>query len=401
MPSLLISTAWDLVKVKPTKYSTVTSKLRLTVSKKGLNNISFSSIITFMNTSSKEFLFRYINNASPSGSEESGQKIWLDYIRPYVDDHFIDIYGSVAAIINPDKKFKVVIEAHSDQVSFRITYIDKNGYIYVTKNGGADPVIAPSKSVNIFTQKGIVKGVFGWAATHVRQSNQNTPTIENIFIETGLSSKKEVLESGIDIGCVVTFADELQMLNDIIVGPGLDNKVGGFMIAEVARLLKKHKEELPFALYIINSVQEETGKNGAVLMGNNIRPDIAIVTDVTHDTQAPMYNKKLFGDISCGKGPVFSLAASVHTKLVHLLMDTARENNIPFQRKAGSKGTGTDSDAFAYSDSGVAAALVALPLKYMHTTVECVHQNDVNNAIQLLLATLKKITPEIDLKYFH
>lgn len=136
-------------------------------------------------------------------------------------------------------------------------------------------------------------------------------------------------------------------------------------------------------------------------MGNNIRPDIAIVTDVTHDTQAPMYNKKLFGDISCGKGPVFSLAASVHTKLVHLLMDTARENNIPFQRKAGSKGTGTDSDAFAYSDSGVAAALVALPLKYMHTTVECVHQNDVNNAIQLLLATLKKITPEIDLKYFH
>jgi putative aminopeptidase FrvX len=347
-----------------------------------------------------KFLQKYINNASPSGHEHSGQQLWLEYITPYVDDYFVDIFGSVAAIINKDKKYKVVIEAHADQVSYYINFISSKGYIYVTKLGGADPVIAPSKGVNIHTSKGVVKGIFGWPATHVRKSLDKGPSLETIFIEVGCSSKQEVLNLGIDIGCPVTFDDDLKILNgNIIVGPALDNKIGGFIIAEVARKIFENGKKLPFTLYIINSVQEETGKLGAVMMGNNLHPDVAIVTDVTHDTQSPMYDKKKYGDISLGKGPVLTYAPSVQKNLLRMIQDVADKNLLSYQKKSG-KSTGTDADAFAFSDHGVACALISVPIKYMHTTAETAHMEDVERVIELIYQFLIQLEEGHDFRYF-
>jgi putative aminopeptidase FrvX len=351
-----------------------------------------------------EFLYKYLNNASPTGFESSGQQIWLDYLKPYIDEKITDVYGSAVGVINPGKEYKVVIEAHSDEISWFVNYIDDNGYIYVCRNGGSDHQIAPSMRVNIHTRKhGIVPGVFGWPAIHVRKSDkEETPTMKNIFIDIGAESKKEVEEMGVTVGCVITFVDGLMELNkNYYTGRALDNRMGGFIIAEVARKLKENKVELPFTLYIVNAVQEEIGLRGAEMISRRLKPDVAIVTDVTHDTQSPMYNKKTSGDLKCGRGPVLSYAPAVQNNLLDFIIDTADEKKIAFQRQASSRSTGTDTDAFAYSAEGVASALISLPLKYMHTTVETVHKADVQGCIDLYYEVLTSLKAGTDFGYLN
>ncbi|MFN8405917.1 MAG: M42 family metallopeptidase [Sphingobacteriaceae bacterium] len=339
------------------------------------------------------FLEQYINNASPTGFEWEGQRLWLDYIKPYTDEHLVDNYGTAVAIINSKADYKVVIEAHADEISWFVNYITKEGLIYVIRNGGSDHQIAPSKRVNIHTDKGIVKAVFGWPAIHTRSGEkEEAPTLKNIFLDCGCTSQEEVEKLGVHVGCVITYEDQFMVLNDrYYVGRALDNRAGGFMIAEVARLLKENKKTLPFGLYIVNSVQEEIGLRGAEMIANRIKPNLAIVTDVTHDTQTPMISKVTQGDLACGKGPVISYAPAVQTNLNKLLIQTAKEHDIPFQRQASSRSTGTDTDAFAYSNGGVVSALISLPLRYMHTTVEMVHKEDMDNVIRLIYESLLNI----------
>lgn len=356
---------------------------------------------SILTNNSTKFLYEYLNNPSPTGFESSGQKIWLNYIKPYIDEYFIDTYGTAVGVINPKAAYKVVIEAHADEISWFVHYITKDGFIYLRRNGGSDHQIAPSMRVNIHTEKGIVKGVFGWPAIHVRDAaKEETPTLKNIFLDLGCKSDKEVEALGVHVGCVVTYQDELMELNNrYYVGRALDNRIGGFMIAEVARLLKENKDKLPFGLYIVNSVQEEVGLNGATMIARKIKPDVAIVTDVCHDTQSPMMNKIASGDLSCGKGPVVSYAPAVQNNLLKLIIDSAKKNKIEFQRQAASRATGTDTDAFAYATDGIASALISLPLRYMHTTVESVHKQDVEEVIKLIYHSLKSIKNNQDFRY--
>jgi len=359
------------------------------------------SSTSILGKNSLNFLETYINNAAPTGFEVEGQKLWLNYIKPFVDDYFVDTYGTAVAVINPKAEFKVVIEAHADEISWFVHYITSDGFIYLRRNGGSDHQIAPSKRVNIHTDKGIIRAVFGWPAIHTRDvSKEEAPSLKNIFLDLGCKNKEEVEALGVHVGCVVTYEDEFMILNDrYYVGRALDNRIGGFMIAEVARLLKENKVKLPFGLYITNSVQEEVGLRGAEMITHRIKPNIAIVTDVCHDTQTPMLNKISNGDLACGKGPVLTYGPAVQNNLLKLVIDAANKNKIPFQRQAVSRATGTDTDAFAYSIGGVASALISLPLRYMHTTVESVHKEDVENVIRLIYESLRVIKNNHDLSY--
>ena len=356
-----------------------------------------------MDKKSKTFLYSYLNNASPTGFEHKGQQLWLDYIKPYTNDYMVDVYGTAVGIINPKAPYKVVIEAHADEISWFVNYITDEGYIYVRRNGGSDHQIAPSMRVNIHTDKGIVKGVFGWPAIHVRDAaKEEAPTLKNIFIDIGAESKKEVDAMGVHVGCVITFVDELMELNkNYLVGRALDNRMGGFMIAEVARRLFENKKKLPFGLYVVNAVQEEIGLRGAEMISRRLKPDLAICTDVTHDTGSPMYNKKESGNLKCGLGPVVCYGPAVQTNVLKMIIETAQKKKIPFQRQAVSRSTGTDTDSFAYSAEGVASALISLPLKYMHTTVETVHKEDVENVIQLIYEVLLQTKPGQDFRYLR
>jgi len=354
---------------------------------------------------SYKFLENYLNNPSPTGFESSGQKIWLEYIKPYTDSFFTDPYGTAVGVINPTAPFKIVIEAHADEISWFVNYISAEGLIYLKRNGGVDHQIAPAKRVFIHGKKGPVKAVFGWPAIHTRMANtdnkETQPRVDNLFLDCGARNKKEVDALGIHIGAVATYEDGYEELAyDYLIARAFDNRIGGFMIAEVARLLKENNKKLPFSLYVVNAVQEEIGLRGAEMIARRIKPDVAIITDVTHDTTTPMINKIIEGDCSCGKGPSLAFGPAVHNKLLDVVQNVAEKNKIPVQLRTVSRSTGTDTDSFAYANDGCPSVLISIPLRYMHTTVEMLHKNDIENTIKLMYETLLTLTPKTKLSYF-
>jgi putative aminopeptidase FrvX len=359
---------------------------------------------SILTDNSYSFLKNYINNPSPTGFESSGQKLWLEYVKPYVDTTFTDPYGTAVGVINADAPFKVVIEAHADEISWFVNYISPEGLLYLKRNGGVDHQIAPSMRVLIHGSKGPVKAVFGWPAIHTRMNGdakETQPKVDNLFLDCGARNKKEVEALGIHIGAVATYEEGYEEIAyDFLIGRAFDNRVGGFMIAEVARLLKENKKKLPFGLYVVNAVQEEIGLRGAEMIARRIKPDIAIITDVTHDTTTPMINKMIQGECSCGKGPSLTYGPAVHNKLLDIIKDTAVKNKIDVQFNTVSRSTGTDTDSFAYANDGCPSALISIPLRYMHTTVEMLHKSDIENTIKLMYETLLTLTPKTKLSYF-
>ncbi len=360
---------------------------------------------SILKESSYKFLESYINNASPTGFESGGQKLWMQYLKPYVDNFFTDAYGTAVGVINADAPFKVVIEAHADEISWFVNYISTDGLIYLKRNGGVDHQIAPSMRVAIHGKKGKIRAVFGWPAIHTRMvSNENKepqPKVENLFLDCGARTKKEVEDLGIHIGAVVVYEECFEELaHGYLIGRAFDNRVGGFMIAEVARLLKENKKKLPFGLYIVNAVQEEIGLRGAEMIARRIKPDVAIVTDVTHDSTTPMINKMIEGDCACGKGPSLCYGPAVHNKLLDFVQTAADKNKIPYQLRAVSRSTGTDTESFAYANDGCPSVLISIPLRYMHTTVEMLHKDDIENTIKLMYETLIALNPKTNLSYF-
>ena len=356
-------------------------------------------------SNSYQFLKDYINNASPTGFESSGQKLWMNYLKPYADEFFTDAYGTAVGVINPSATFKVVIEAHADEISWFVNYISPEGLIYLKRNGGVDHQIAPSMRVLIHGKKGTVRAVFGWPAIHTRMGNADNkepqPKVDNLFLDCGARNKKEVEALGIHIGAVATYEDGYEELaHDFLIGRAFDNRIGGFMIAEVARLLKQNKKKLPYALYIVNAVQEEIGLRGAEMIARRIKPDIAIITDVTHDSTTPMINKMIEGECACGKGPSLCYGPAVHNKLLDIVQKSAEKNKIPVQLRTVSRSTGTDTESFAYANDGCPSVLISIPLRYMHTTVEMLHKSDIENTVKLMYETLLTLTPKTNLSYF-
>jgi putative aminopeptidase FrvX len=364
-------------------------------------SVKSKSVLT---NQSLQFLKKYINNPSPVGFESSGQKLWLEYIRPFVDTSIVDPYGTAVGVINPNAPFKVVIEAHADEISWFVNYITPEGVIYLKRNGGVDHQIAPGQRVFIHGKKGPVKAVFGWPAIHTRINSPETkepqPKVDNLFLDTGARSKKAVEDLGVRIGSVVTYQDGFdELANGHYIGRAFDNRIGGYMIAEVARLLKDNKKTLPYGLYVVNAVQEEIGLRGAEMIARRIKPNIAIITDVTHDTHTPMVNKIIEGDVLCGRGPSLAFGPAVHNKLLELVMNVAERKKIPVQMRTVSRSTGTDTDSFAYANDGCPSVLISIPLRYMHTTVEMLHRDDIDQTIQLMYETLLSLSPKTNLSY--
>jgi len=359
---------------------------------------------TILKEESLQFFKNYINTPSPVGFESNGQKLWINYIKPFVDEIITDPYGTAVGVINPANPFKVVIEAHVDEISWFVNYINNEGLLYLKRNGGVDHQIAPGQRVIIHGKNGPVKAVFGWPAIHTRLGNQEKeqqPKVENLFLDCGARNKKEVEDLGIRVGSVVTYQDGFdELAYDYFIGRAFDNRIGGFMIAEVARLLGENKKKLPFGLYIVNAVQEEIGLRGAEMIARRLKPNIAIITDVTHDTTTPMINKAIEGDTACGKGPSLSYGPAVHNKLLQVVEDVAEKAEIPVQLRTVSRSTGTDTDSFAYANDGCPSVLISIPLRYMHTTVEMLHRNDIEQTIRLMYETLLTLTPETNLSYF-
>ena len=349
----------------------------------------------------KEFLYNYLNAYAPVAQEGEGQQIWTDYIKPYVDFLKQDAYGTSYGVLKSKlnkyetlnvNTHKVVIEAHCDEIAWIITNIEKTGMIRVKRHGGSDNMIAPSKTVMIHTHDGKkVRGVFGWPAIHTRKEYTSMGYDQHeLWVDCGLKNKASVLEAGVEVGNLITFDTQLEEIGDYYVGRSLDNKIGGYIIAEALRTIVKKGIKLPYDLYVVNSVQEEVGLHGAKKIAKELKADLALVHDVCHNTNTPKIDKAKDGDNKGGLGPCLEYTAQNHREINKMLREIAKDKKIPVQLTVGSMG----NDTMAFFMENTPTAILATPLKYMHTTVEMAHKKDVDACIKLFVAFLKALTPQ-------
>jgi len=345
----------------------------------------------------KQFLYDYLNAFAPVAQETEGQKVWTDYIKPFSDFLYTDAYGTSYGVRKSKTKFntefpKVVIEAHCDEIAWIITNIEADGMIRVKRHGGSDNMIAPSKTVMIHTHSGTkVKGVFGWPAIHTRKSYTEMGYDQHeLWVDTGLKDLKAVNKAGVEVGNLITFDDQFHEMGDYYVGRSLDNKIGGYIIAEALRKIHEEDVQLPFDLYVVNSVQEEVGLHGAKKIAKHLKADLALVHDVCHNTNTPKINKAKDGDNKGGLGPCLEYTAQNHRGINKMVREIAKEKKIPVQLTVGSMG----NDTMAFFMENTPTAILATPLKYMHTTVEMAHKKDIKSCIKLFVEFLKALTPE-------
>lgn len=348
----------------------------------------------------KKFLLDYLRTNSPSTYEQGAQKVWLDFVSEHTLDIEKDLYGNVIAKLpqkNSDNKFKVVIDAHCDEIGWRISSIDKNGFLRVKRNGGTDNEITPNTNVIIMTEKGNVKGVFGTTPIHLKdKENPYKPTEESLYIDVFATNEDEVEDLGIEIGNYVVFDRQPELIGDkYVIGKSLDDKIGGFIIAEVLQKIVSSNIELPYDLYVVNSVQEEVGLRGAKMITEKIKPDVAVCFDVHFDTNTPNIDKEKHGETKIGDGLIFRGGYDVHPNFLKLMKKVAKENTYKYKLVIGGAG-GTNTHSYNLSNGGVVTGTLSIPLRYMHTPNELVSLLDVITATDYLVDLLMSIKPYHD-----
>lgn len=339
-----------------------------------------------MRTQSQEFLRKLVNMPSPVGHEVRGQRVWLDYAKQFAEETFSDAYGNCVAVLNKGGSPRLMLAAHADEIAMAVNFIDDNGYIYVRKMGGVDAAITKAQRVVIHTRKGPVKGVVGNVAPHLMklEGEPKLPKIHDLFIDIGVSKRKEA-EKLVLIGDPITLTDEFDVLrDDLVVARAFDNRIGTFAVAEALRLLTEAKGKLRAEVCAVSNVQEEVGLLGARQIAYSLKPDVALVVDVTHATDYPTVSKPQHGDVRIGKGPAITHGGCNHPEVVARIEKVAKAKKISLQHEAMSSTSGTDTDAIFWTRGGIASALISLPNRYMHSPVEVVSLEDLEQIPQLL-----------------
>jgi endoglucanase len=339
-----------------------------------------------MREESLKFLRNLVNTPSPTGHETRGQRVWLDYAGQFADHTFSDAYGNCVAVLNKGGSPRLMLAAHADEIAMSVNYIDSDGFIYVRKMGGIDAAITKAQRVNIHTRKGAVKGVVGNVAPHLTRNDGDpkTPKIHDLFIDIGASSTKEA-EGLVQIGDPITLDDQFELLrNDLAVGRAFDNRIGTFAVAEALRLLGMGKGKLHAEVCAVSNIQEEVGLLGARQIAYSLKPDVALVVDVTHATDYPTVSKTQHGNIKIGGGPTVTHGGCNHSEVVKRIEQIAKDKNIPLQHEAMSSTSGTDADVIFWTRGGIPSGLISLADRYMHSPVEVVSLKDLEKIPELL-----------------
>lgn len=341
-----------------------------------------------MREESLGFLRTLVNTPSPVGHETRGQRVWMDYVRPLADETFSDAYGNCVAVLNKGGTPRLMLSGHADEIAMAVNYINEDGFIYVRKLGGVDPAISKAQRVTVHSRSGPVKGVVGNVAPHLAKEERDNkpPKIHEIFVDIGVQNRKEA-QKLVRIGDPITLADEFDVLRgDLAVARAFDNRIGTFAVAEALRLLKESGRKLHAEICAVSNVQEEVGLLGARQIAYSLKPDIAVVVDVTHATDYPNVNKPQHGDIRIGCGPTLTHGGCNHPDVVARLEEVAQTRKIPLQHEAMSATSDTDTDVIFWTRGGIASALVSLPNRYMHSPVELISLRDLEYIPELLAA---------------
>ncbi len=353
-----------------------------------------------MRSESLRFLESLINTPSPSGHEARGQRVWLDYVTPFAEETFTDAYGNAVAVLNKGGSPRLMLAAHADEISLVVNFINEQGFIYVRKMGGVDPAITKAQRILIHAKDGPVKGVVGNVAPHLTKndSERKVPKIEDLFIDIGVASRKAA-EKLVRVGDPITLTDPFELLrNDLAVARAFDNRIGTFAVAEALRLAREAGKGLRAEILAVSNIMEEVGLLGARQIAYTLKPDLALVVDVTHATDYPTVSQQQHGDVKLGGGPAITHGVCNHREVVGRLESVARSRKIKLQHEACSSSSGTDTDVIFWTRGGIPSALISLPNRYMHSPVEMVSLKDLEQIPQLMSAFALSLKPGEEFK---
>lgn len=349
-----------------------------------------------MEQQSLDFLKALVEAPSPSGYEQPAQKIWREYMAAYADEVRTDLHGNCIAVKNKPGSPRILLAGHCDELGFQVKYITDEGYIHFATIGGFDVNIIPGRRVYIHTRNGPVLGVLGKKAIHLmtEEERKKTPELHELWIDIGAKDKAEA-EALVSVGDCATYTIGFEPLRgDLYISRGFDDKAGSFAVGEVLRLLAdKH---FAGAVYAVSTVQEEVGLRGAHTSAFGVDPKVGIAVDVTHATDSPGMDKRRYGEVKLGAGPVITRGANINPMVEHMLIEVAKEEGIPYQVEAYPRGTGTDANAIQLTRAGVATGLVSIPLRYMHTSVEVLSLQDLANVSRLIAAFITRVDETTD-----
>jgi putative aminopeptidase FrvX len=342
-----------------------------------------------MRAESIEFLKSLVNTPSPSGNELRGQRVWLDYATKFADETYWDAYGNCVAVLNKGGSPRLMLAAHADEIAMTVNFINKEGFIHVRKVGGVDPAIMRGQRVSIHTKEGDVRGVIGNVAPHLMRSepgDRKAPKMEELFIDIGVRSRSEA-ERVVHVGDPITLVDQFEILRgDVAVARAFDNRIGTFAVAETLRLLKESGTKPKAEILAVSNIMEEGGLLGARQIAYSIKPDVALVVDVTHATDYPCVNQCAHGDIKMGHGPTVTHGGCNHVEVIARIEAVAKQQKIKLQHEAMSNSSGTDTDVIFWTRGGIPSGLISLPNRYMHSPVEVVNLKDLEQIPQLMAA---------------
>jgi len=341
-----------------------------------------------MRPASLQFLEKLLNTPSPPGHEARGQRVWLDYAKRFADETFTDAYGNAVAIFNKGGSPRLMLAGHADEIAMTVNYINNEGFIHLRKVGGIDPGITKAQRIVIHTRNGPIKGVVGNVAPHLTKGDKErkVPEIHELFIDIGVPNRKEA-EKLVRIGDPITLTDQFEMLRgDLAVARAFDNRIGTFSVAESLRLLTESKKKVRAEVCAVSNIMEEVGAYGARQIAYALKPDVALVVDVTHATDYPTVSQPRHGEVKIGAGPTLTHGGCNHREVVARLEDIARAERIPLQHEAMSSTSGTDTDVIFWTRGGIPSALISLPNRYMHSPVELISLKDLEKIPQLMAA---------------
>ncbi len=339
-----------------------------------------------MTTLLRSTLLRLLDAIGPSGAENAAAATWLEIAEDFATKCWTDVHGNTFAESRSDGELTVMLAGHIDEIGLMVHHVDEDGFLFVKGVGGWDPQVLVGQRVRFQTPDGPVVGVVGRRAIHLLESSerQKAVKLDDLWVDVGS-------ESGVGVGdvCVIE-SDTLEMGESRVAGRSVDDRAGAAVAIEVMR--RSVELNLPVRVVGVATVQEEIGwrsGGGARTSSFQLRPDHAIVIDVTHATDHPRADKRKFGDIELGGGPVLTRGSILNAAMTDGLRDAAERCEASVQWQAAPSATGTDADTIFTTRAGIPTALISLPNRYMHSPSQMVDLVDLEGAVEVIVEYVK------------
>jgi endoglucanase len=345
-----------------------------------------------------QFLSDLVEAPSPSGFEQPAAKVFRERLHKTADSIDTNVMGSVHAVLggSDPKGVSVMLAGHIDEIGLMVNYITPDGFIAFASIGGVDAAVLPGMRVRVHAKEGALLGVMGRKPIHLIEDDErkNVTKIEKLFIDLGFSGDE--VKKRVRIGDPITFDVGLETFgDDLAVSRAFDDKMGAWIAARVLEEVKKAGGPAG-DLIAAATVQEEVGLRGGITSAYGVNPIVGIAVEVGHATDYPDIDKRKHGEATCGDGPIIARGPNINPVLFELLQAAAKKAKVPFQIGAEPRGTGTDANAIQLSRGGKAAALVSIPLRYMHTPTEVLSLKDLDATVKLLTRFVLDLKPGTD-----